>query len=140
MKEGTIRVGIGVMILREGKVLLGERVNSHGDGEYCFPGGHLEYMEGYEACARRETKEETGLELDTVSFQLLGNVTEYPPTHYIQVGMLATSERGDPQTLEPEKIRNWAWYDLDELPAPLFGPCITQVECYKTDVHFYDKK
>ncbi|HOF50487.1 MAG TPA: hypothetical protein PLH22_02295 [Candidatus Colwellbacteria bacterium] len=33
------RVGIGVMIFKNGKVLLGKRKGSHGEGEYAFPGG-----------------------------------------------------------------------------------------------------
>lgn len=49
------KVGIGVMIFKDGKVLLGKRKGSHGDGEYSFPGGHLNYMESFEDCAQRET-------------------------------------------------------------------------------------
>ena len=51
------RVGIGVMIFKDGKVLLGKRKGSHGEGDWAFPGGHLDYMEGFEECARRETRE-----------------------------------------------------------------------------------
>ncbi len=33
------KVGVGVMIMRENKVLLGLRQGSHGAGEWSFPGG-----------------------------------------------------------------------------------------------------
>lgn len=51
------KTGVGVMILKNGKVLLGKRKGSHGEGEFAFPGGHLEYMEGFADCARREVLE-----------------------------------------------------------------------------------
>ena len=51
--ENHPKVGVGVMVLKDGKVLLTRRKGSHGAGEYSFPGGHLEYMESFEDCARR---------------------------------------------------------------------------------------
>ena len=53
MDENKPKVGMGIMILKDGKILLGKRKNSHGSGEYAFPGGHLEYMESFEGCAKR---------------------------------------------------------------------------------------
>ena len=58
-----VRVGVGVMILKGGKVLLGKRKGSHGQGEYAFPGGHMEYLVGIEETARREVLEECGIEI-----------------------------------------------------------------------------
>ena len=59
--EGETRVGVGVLLVRDGRVLLGERRGSHGAGTWAPPGGHLEDGETVEACARREVAEETGL-------------------------------------------------------------------------------
>jgi 8-oxo-dGTP diphosphatase len=39
------KVGVGVMVLKNGKVLIGKRKGAHGAGEWAWPGGHLEYME-----------------------------------------------------------------------------------------------
>ena len=39
------RVGIGVIIRKDNKILLGKRKNAHGEGSWCFPGGHLEFNE-----------------------------------------------------------------------------------------------
>ena len=52
------------MILKNGKVLLSKRKGSHGEGEFAFPGGHLEYMEGFADCARREVQEEYGIKTE----------------------------------------------------------------------------
>ncbi len=43
MENNYPKVGVGVMILKDGKVLLTKRKGSHGAGMYSFPGGHLEY-------------------------------------------------------------------------------------------------
>ena len=44
---------------------------------YAFPGGHLEYMESFEQCARRETLEECGIEIERIRFQFVANVQTY---------------------------------------------------------------
>jgi hypothetical protein len=35
------RVGVGIMIFKDGKVLMGKRKGKHGAGEYAWPGGHF---------------------------------------------------------------------------------------------------
>ncbi len=43
-KEHITKVGVGVMVFKDGKVLMTKRQGSHGAGEHSFPGGHLDYM------------------------------------------------------------------------------------------------
>ena len=134
----TPRVGVGVMIVKDGRVLLGERKGSHGAGEFAFPGGHLEYMESLEQCAKRETKEECGIEIGNIRFQFVANVTTYAPKHYVHIGLVADWQSGTPALLEPASSGPWAWYDLDHLPQPLFEMCRLAIESYQTGRHFYD--
>lgn len=136
--EHKPKVGVGVMIFKEGKVLLGKRKGSHGEGEYAFSGGHLEHLESFEDCARRETKEECGIEIENVRFQLLSNLTAYAPKHYVHIGLIADWKSGEPKALEPEKCESWGWYDLDALPAPLFVMCQQAVDCHKTGECYFD--
>lgn len=132
------KVGIGIMIFKDGKILFGRRKGSHGAGEYSFPGGHLEYMESFEDCARREIAEECGIEVKNLRFQSLANVTKYNPKHYVHIGFLADWESGEPKVLEPEKCESWNWYGLDELPQPLFEMCKMAIENYKSGVNYQD--
>lgn len=138
MSDNIPRVGIGVMILRDGKVLLGKRKNSHGSGEYAFPGGHLEYGESFESCARRETIEETGIHIKNIRFQYLRNVLEYMPKHYVHINLLADWDSGEPKVMEPDKCENWQWYDIENLPSPLFKTIPFSIEAYKTGKYFWD--
>jgi len=132
------RVGVGVMIFKEGKVLLGKRIGSHGAGEYAFPGGHLEHLESIEDCARRETLEECGCEIANVRFHLLYNMKTYAPKHYVHIGMVADWKSNEPENIEPDKCESWGWYGLDELPAPIFGACKVAFEAWRDNRTFID--
>lgn len=138
MEENRPRVGIGVLVLRGDKVLLGKRKGSHGEGEYAFPGGHLEYMESFEDCARRETMEEAGLEIEHIRFQFVANLTQYAPKHYVHIGITADAPSGTPQVMEPNKKESWDWYDIDALPQPLFAGCKTHIDAYRTGQVYFE--
>lgn len=56
-EEKRPKVGLGVCLLKDDKILFGKRKGAHGGGSWCFPGGHLEFNETWEECARRETEE-----------------------------------------------------------------------------------
>lgn len=117
------KVGIGVIILKNNKVLLGKRKSNHGKGSWSFPGGHLEAKEEFLDCAVRETKEETGLEIKNLEFAALTNdIYEEENKHYITIFIKAEHMQDEPKLLEPEKWENWEWFDYDNLPTPLFKP------------------
>jgi len=118
------RVGVGVIVLNNsGQILLGERIGSHGANTWCSPGGHLEFGESVEECARRETLEECGLELKNIR---LGPYTnDYfmdENKHYVTAFVIAESAGGAPQICEPEKCLQWKWFDWNQQPSPLFLP------------------
>lgn len=133
------KVGIGVMIFKDGKVLLGKRKNTNNDGEneYANPGGHIEYMESLEECAKRETREEAGIEIENVRFLSLYNLKKYDK-HYINIGLLADWKSGELQNLEPDKCEGWNWYDLNNLPSPLYGTMPQYLEALQTGKNYFD--
>ncbi|MDP2637065.1 MAG: NUDIX domain-containing protein [bacterium] len=137
IEEQRTRTAVGVMILKDGKILLAKRKTSHGAGEYAFPGGHLEYMEMFEDCARRETKEECGIAIQNIRFQFVANLKLYAPKHYTHIGMIADWESGEPEILEPEKAEEWGWYELDKLPQPMFKSCELALESYRNGTIYY---
>lgn len=117
------KVGIGVIIIKDNMVLLGKRKNSHGDGAWSFPGGHLEFNESWEECAIRETMEETGINIGNIHFSTATNdIFENEKKHYITIFMVADYVSGTVEVMEADKCEKWEWYNWNKLPAPLFLP------------------
>ncbi|SCA63571.1 Nudix hydrolase 1 [Chlamydiales bacterium SCGC AG-110-P3] len=115
------KVGIGVLVVRDGQLLLGERIYAHGSGTWCPPGGHLEFGESPSECAARELEEETGLiATDIVSGPWTNDFFEVEEKHYVTLFMFVRDFRGTPKVTEPEKCSSWRWFDFDDLPHPLF--------------------
>lgn len=114
-------VGVGVFILREGKVLLGLRKGGYQAGTWCPPGGKMELYEGWEECGRRETLEECGVEVENLRFIGITNDAD-PPTgsHYLTVALAADWQRGEARLIEPDKFERWEWFGWESLPEPLF--------------------
>jgi 8-oxo-dGTP diphosphatase len=56
-------VGVGAVIVQDGKVLLVKRKHEPLAGQWSLPGGAVEVGETLEACLVREMLEETGLEV-----------------------------------------------------------------------------
>lgn len=131
-------VGLGTMIFKDGKVLLGKRKSKLGEGYFAWPGGHLEHMESLEECLRREVREEAGIEIKNIRFLRVYNLKEFKPKHYLDISFVSDWASGEPKVMEPEKCESWGWYDLDNLPSPLFAGIKETIESYKTGKTFFD--
>ena len=134
------RVGIGFLVIKDGThIMLGRRKGSHGEGEYSLPGGHLEHMESFEDCALRELAEEAGtaIKVSKPRFLCVTNLQKYPPKHYVDIGMAAEWISGEPIVAEPDKLIEWKWYPIDNLPTPLFGCTENYLESYKTGKSYF---
>jgi 8-oxo-dGTP diphosphatase len=139
-----IGVGFGVMVLNdEGQILLGHRNDDgekadsalHGEGTWTMPGGKLEYGETFEEGAAREVKEETSLTVKNLRVIGLNNdLNEF--AHFVTVGLLANDWSGSVQTMEPDEITEWRWFDLDKLPAKIYPPSAKFIEKYQKN-EFY---
>ncbi len=132
METKKIGTGFGVMILSGNKVLLGQRhadpakadSELQGEGTWTMPGGKLHYGESFEEGARREVLEETGLEISTGDLEVISLTNDIGASaHFVTVGLLLNDASiGEPKVMEPDEITQWKWFDLSDLPSPLFFP------------------
>lgn len=145
-EKKKIGVGVGVMILKDGKLLLGRRHNNpekassllNGAGNWTMPGGKLDFGETFEEGVKREVSEETGMTLNNVDV-ICVNQDIIETAHFITVGLLSDSFSGEPRVMEPDEITEWGWFDLNNLPNPIYFPSAKVLENYKQKKFYISK-
>ena len=116
-------VGIAVIVIKDNRVLLGKRKNSHGSGTWAFPGGHLEFKESIEDCARREVFEETGIQIKNLRCGPYTNdIFADEGKHYVTLFVTANYDSGAPVVKEPHKCEKWEWFQWPLDVHPCFLP------------------
>ncbi|MFQ6010097.1 MAG: NUDIX hydrolase [Candidatus Aenigmatarchaeota archaeon] len=129
MSGKKVGAGIGVILLKDGKILLGRRTDDRskgtselkGEGTWTLPGGKLHFHESFEKAAAREIEEETGIKANSLEVISVTN-DMVPEKHFVTIGLICTDFEGDAKVMEPEEITEWGWFDLNSLPSPMFFP------------------
>lgn len=133
------RVGVGVMIFKGGKILLGKRHEDpnkadselHGEGTWTMPGGKLDYQEKLVDGAFRETLEETSLKINKNKTKVISVADEIiPDNHFVTIGFLCEDFEGEVKVMEPDEITEWKWYNLDNLPERVFSPSAKVIKAF----------
>ena len=107
-----IRASVGVLVVKDGKILCGVRGEGFAHGQICGPGGHVKAGETYEQAAFRETEEEFGIspkELIPLGFGPLEEDTGLTPAVF-----LCTEYEGEPYSRDGE-MEAPVFLGLDEL-------------------------
>ena len=130
------QVGVGVVFVREGKVFLAKRQGSHGEDTWASAGGHLEWEESLEDCARREALEELGVTVGEMRFLCISNIVAYGK-HYVDVEFLGDIGSQEPRLAEPEGFSESGWFPLDDLPQPLFQAVWYALDSLRTARYYY---
>ena len=42
--------------------------------------------------------------------------------HFVTIGLFSDVIEGEPKVMEPDEIVEWGWFDLDNLPEPMYFP------------------
>ena len=135
--EKLIKVGVGVMIIDDNKILLGHRSSTRKDtggifepDTWTLPGGKQEYEETVYEAAIREVKEETNLKIkNPIVFSVSDDFQS--DRHFVTIEMIAKEYTGKLKIMEPTKEDDWQWFDLDNLPENIYSPSRVFIEKYK---------
>lgn len=128
------RVGVGVMILNErGQVLVGRRTShlAHGQHNYGWCGGHVDFGEDVVQAAKREAREEAGIEVGDLRLLCVNNIVRYD-RHYIDIEFIGRIIAGEPHATQPDEMDSWAWYDVERVPQPMFEPARLALLAYQS--------
>lgn len=139
-------VGFGIMVLKQGKVLLGHRNEDaekassllHGEGTWTMPGGKLHFQENLKEGAERELMEETGIKAKSLKVISISNDIVHD-AHFLTIGFLAEEFEGEAKVMEPDEITEWKWFDLNSLPSPLYFPSEKIIKNYLAGKIYQDK-
>ena len=113
-----------LLLDRAARILLFRFAAAGQEGYWATPGGALDPGEDYAACARRELREETGLDADcgeevarrVVAFVTLQGVPVVADERYFLVRTDRTEISTDGHSaLERELMQTWRWFSRDEL-------------------------
>ena len=106
-----------MLIVRDGKVLLGKRSGRLFPDKWALPGGTVEFGEDFLTASRREAKEETGLDVEIAS--IVNVATEYltPDLHVLQIACSAKTASG--REAPADDLRELKWVDLNGPFPPL---------------------
>lgn len=116
------QVGVGVVVRRGDRILLGQRTGSHGAGQWALPGGKLDPGEHPLDCARRELAEEAGVRAHRFRALPFFSNDLFPDfdRHFITLYVICDHLSGEPQLLEPDKCLGWSWEPWNAPPQPIF--------------------
>lgn len=133
-KPYQVIVDVHLVLVRNGQVLLGLRVNtSFADGCWHLPAGHVERDEPLPDAAAREAREELGIGVDSERTDLV-HVMHQPG----RIATFFTTERwrGQVSNMEPDKCAELAWFDLHDLPRETTPYCRAALEAITEGIPF----
>ncbi|MBV9157151.1 MAG: NUDIX hydrolase [Acidobacteriaceae bacterium] len=113
-------LGVGALILDEGRVLLVERGKQPLAGYWSLPGGVVETGERLEDALVREVFEETGLEVSTDSIatvfeRIMPDASGTCEYHYVLIDFYCTIRGGELRAGDDSK--SVQWFEIDGLSS-----------------------
>lgn len=127
-----------MLVFKGNSILFGRAKNKEGKIRYILPVGHLEFMESFSDCAKREITEECGIEIEDIKFQFVSNTNHYKPNHYVHIGLIAKWKSGNPEVLEPGGVEVWEWRDRNDIPDSLSIGAALTIQALEEDLPMYD--
>ena len=114
------RVGCGAAVVRDGQLLLVQRLTEPEAGCWGLPGGKVDPFESLHVAVRREIHEELGIVIEDAHLLCLVEMIDRAgDEHWVAPVYRATEFTGEPENREPTKHAAFGWFTLDALPADL---------------------
>lgn len=113
-KNLSPKVGLQVLVIKEGKVLIGKDTGK-GENIYGVPAGHWENGETLVDGAKREVLEESGIVCDNLKLiSVYDFFREDKGISYASIGYVADYISGELKDNTEEGRLEWKWMEIDE--------------------------
>lgn len=109
---------VSVLIAENGKVLIGKRSGEPGIGTWAIPSGYIEYDEDFLSAARREAREETGLNVEIQAILHVTSSFVSPRFHFLGIYVSARVVNGI--LAAGDDLESVTWHPLCD-PLPPMG-------------------
>lgn len=120
MKQGKDYIGVGCgafIVNSHNELLLQQRNKEPEKGYWSIPGGKVEMFETLEEAIKRETKEETGVDIEViVELGICNHIIRNENSHWVSPSYLCKIIKGEPKIMEPIKHTDMKWFPIDNMP------------------------
>lgn len=122
------RVGCGAAIIRDGRLLLVQRLREPEANHWGLPGGKTDWGETTRETCAREIAEELGLTITPGRLLCIADTIDLGDgQHWVAPVYLVEDSVGEPVVLEPDKLGGCGWFPLNALPSPLTSATVAAV-------------
>ena len=121
-KVGLRHVVVGVILIKDGKILLEKRGTFRGkpileNGKWALIGGYLDRDETLVECCKREAMEETGWKIDNLKlFRVVDNPNRPNDNGRQNVSFVFIADAISQIPVNSEEVLELKWFDLNDLP------------------------
>ena len=137
--RATFPVTVHLLFFRRDQVLLLRRFNTgYADGQYSVPAGHLDGGETIVAAARREGREETGVQIEAEDLAFSSVVHRKDGDERVDFFVHVRNWHGEPVNTEPEKCDELRWVNINELPDNVIPYVRKAIQNHLTGIPFHE--
>lgn len=116
-------VTVNAIVVKDNRILLGKRGTLHGKplleaGKWGLLGGFLGRDETLIDAVKREVKEESGWEIDTIQLFRINDNPNRPKEDRQNVDIIFLAKAGKKISTPDEETKELQWFSLSSLPKP----------------------
>jgi ADP-ribose pyrophosphatase YjhB (NUDIX family) len=124
---GSYSIGVGALVIRDGKILLVRRAQEPGKGKWTNPGGYIEQLEAIQDTVEREVLEECGVQAIVKNVVALRDQPRNIHNLYVAFEMEYVSGEPVPDNVEVDAAGFFTLEELETLDVAGFTQWLVDV-------------
>jgi 8-oxo-dGTP diphosphatase len=131
-----------LVLTKNNKILLSRRFNTgYEDGKYSLPSGHLEGNETFREALKRESKEETNIDIEQENMSFVHVMHRKCPTEERLDLFIVPTKWQDKwpsqiRNMEPNRCDDLRWFEIDKLPENTIPYVMNAIDCIQKKITY----